>query len=153
MAFAFCVIESDIVAFSDSKIKEVNKFIRIGIIIIVGGSLLFFSAIYIWNGVEIRVNIDTAREQYPGTAEEALITMLKDTTRSAYVRSHTAVWTLGQIRSEKALPLLEELYQDDPDGISCYGKHDSLLCQYEIHKAIESIRRNRLFSHKQLKKR
>jgi hypothetical protein len=130
----------------------VKKNIRIGLIIILGGSLLFFSAIYTWNGVEIRLNINTAREKYPGTAEEALIAMLKDTTRSAYVRSHTAVWTLGQIGSERALPLLDELYQDDPDGITCYDRHDSLLCQYEIHKAIESIRRNRLFSHNHLKK-
>lgn len=23
-----------------------------------------------------------------------------------------------------------------PEGKTCYGRHDSLLCQYEIHKAI-----------------
>jgi hypothetical protein len=31
-------------------------------------------------------------------------------------RTHLAIWTLGQIRSEKALPVLKNLYRDDPDG-------------------------------------
>jgi len=130
-----------------------RKIIFIASTIVAGGSLLLFSAIHVWNGMEVRININTAREHYPGTAEEALIAMLKDSSRSVYVRTHTAIWTLGQIRSSKALPILQELYQDDPGGSTCYGKHDSLLCQYEIHKAIESIRRNRLFSHSRLKKR
>jgi len=121
-------------------------------IIIVTGAILLLSAIYCWNGITIRVNIKTAKEAYPGNAEEALVAMLKDSTRSPYVRSHTAIWTLGQISSEKALPVLQELYQDDPDGITCYGKHDSLLCQYEINKAIRSIQRKSLFAHGHLRK-
>jgi hypothetical protein len=97
------------------------------------------------------MNINSAREAYPGNAEDALIAMLRDSTRSPYVRTHTAIWTLGQIHSEKALALLQQLYTDDPDGTSCYGKHDSLLCQYEIYKAIRSIQHQRLFAHGHLR--
>jgi hypothetical protein len=43
------------------------------------------------------------------------------------------------MRSEKALPYLYDLYNDDPQGRTCKGKHNSVLCQYEIHKAIVSI--------------
>jgi hypothetical protein len=130
-----------------------KKTLLVAGIIVVAGVVIFFTAIHVWNGITVRMNIDLAREATQGSAEEALIAMLKDSTRSPYVRTHTAIWTLGQIRSEKALPVLEGLYKDDPDGITCYGKHDSLLCQYEIHKAIESIKKKRLFSHERLKKR
>ena len=38
-------------------------------------------------------------------------------------------------------------YINDPEGETCYGGHDSHLCQYEIHKAIVSIKKGWLFSH------
>lgn len=50
-----------------------------------------------------------------------------------------AIWTLSQIRSKKALPVLSKLYRNDPEGNTCKGRHDSVLCQYGIHKAIVSI--------------
>jgi hypothetical protein len=129
-----------------------KKTIIVSLVILAAGALLFSAALYSWNGITIRMHIRTAQEAYPGNAEEALIAMLRDTTRSTYVRTHTAIWTLGQIQSEKALPLLQELSLDDPDGTTCYGKHDSLLCQYEIHKAIRSIQHQRLFAHGHLRK-
>jgi hypothetical protein len=129
-----------------------KKIILVSFLILAAGALLFSTAVYSWNGMTIRMHIKTAREAYPGNAEEALIAMLRDTARSTYVRTHTAIWTLGQIRSEKAMPLLQELFLDDPDGTTCYGKHDSLLCQYEIHKAIRSIEHQRLFAHGHLRK-
>ena len=104
-----------------------------------------------WTGKDCRENIEKAKSQYPGNAEEALIAYLQDVRNSNYNRTHLAVWTLGQIRSEKALPLLKSLYQDDPEGESCFGKHDSMLCQYEIHKAIRSIENWSPFAHPRLK--
>ena len=62
------------------------------------------------------------------------------------------ILTLGQVRSQKALPFLMELYRDDPEGGSCYGRHEELLCQYEIHKAIEAIEKGSLFSYARLNK-
>jgi hypothetical protein len=103
-----------------------------------------------WIGKDCREHIKIAKSQYPGSAEEALIAYLRDVRNSTYNRTHVSVWTLGQIRSEKALPLLKSLYRDDPRGESCFGKHDSVLCQYEIHKAIRSIEHWSPFAHPRL---
>jgi hypothetical protein len=68
-----------------------------------------------------------------------------------YDRIHIATWTLGQIKSEKALPTLKELYRDDPIGETCYGHHDTMLCQYEIYKAIQAIEHRQVFKYPGLK--
>jgi hypothetical protein len=99
----------------------------------------FFLAMRIWCGHGIKERISIAKQQYSGTAEDALIAYLSDTTHSTRDRSDVAIWTLGQIRSQKALPILKELYKNDPEGKTCKYHHDSVLCQYEIHKAIISI--------------
>jgi hypothetical protein len=100
---------------------------------------LFFLVGRILCGYSIRERIGISKQQYSGTAEDALIEYLSDTTHSPRSRTDVAVWTLGQIRSKKALPILNELYINDPEGKTCKGRHDSVLCQYEIHKAIVSI--------------
>lgn len=104
-----------------------------------------------WIGKDCRENIEEAKSHYPGTCEEALIAYMRDSQNSTYKRTHLAIWTLGQIRSEKALPLLKELYKNDPDGETCLGNHDSMLCQYEIHKAIQAIEHWSPFTHQRLK--
>ena len=88
-------------------------------------------------------NIDIVKQQYPGSAEDALISFLLDESNPANDRTHIAIWTLGRIRSKKALPVLYKFYKNDPEGKTCYGKHDSVLCQYEIHKAIDLIEKSR----------
>ncbi len=102
----------------------------------------FFFTMRILIGHEIKENINIARKQYPGKAEDALIAYLSDSTNSPRERTEIAIWTLGQIRSEKAFPVLKELYKNDPEGQTCRGRHNSELCQYEIHKAIVSIENN-----------
>jgi hypothetical protein len=93
--------------------------------------ILGFLAIYIWIDFDVKKNINNAKEKYPGTAEDALIAYLLDTTNSPQDRSGVAIWTLGQIHSKKVLPILKGLYKNDPEGKTCHGKHDSVLCQYE----------------------
>jgi hypothetical protein len=87
----------------------------------------------------VRENITIAENHYPGSAEDALIAYLSDTANSTDDRTKIAIWTLGQTRSTKALPYLQELYNEDPEGRTCKGRHDSVLCQRELHKAIASI--------------
>jgi hypothetical protein len=99
----------------------------------------FFLAMRIWCGHGIKERISIAKQQYSGTAEDALIAYLSDTTHTPYDRTDVAIWTLGQIRSKKALSILKKLYRNDPEGKTCKYHHDSVLCQYEIHKAIVSI--------------
>ena len=71
------------------------------------GALLicFILVMRIWIGQGIKERISTAKQQYSGIAEEALISYLEDATLSPMIRHDVAVWTLGQIRSQKALPM------------------------------------------------
>jgi hypothetical protein len=127
------------------------------ILIITGVSLILillpvFIITYIQIGNAVKENIDLAKKMYPGTAEEALIAYLLDTTNSATDRTHIAIWTLGQIKSQKAIPVLTGLYQNDPEGRTCYGRHSYMLCQYEINKALHASEKNWLPLHGGLNK-
>lgn len=127
---------------------------KIGVIFVIiagilaGGLLL----LYLGMGYGIKQNIRIAQQQYPGNAEDALIAYMLDENISPDRRTHEAIWTLGQIRSQKALPHLQGLYWEDPEGKTCYGKHQEMLCQYEIHKAITAIEKGPLFSYARFKK-
>ena len=108
--------------------------------------VLAYFILKVWTGDSVRDNIAYAQGKYHGKADEGLIAMLLDEKIPTNDKTHIAVWTLGQLQAEKALPLLKKLYLDDPDGETCYGKHDQVICQYEIYKAIEAIEGNMLFS-------
>ena len=111
---------------------------RIVFKVMTGLTIIFFSLLLtgrIWCWFAIRDRIDIAKKQYPGKAEDALIAYLSDTTNSPQARSDAATWTLGQIRSRKALPVLNKLYKSDPEGKTCSGNHKYFLCQREIHKS------------------
>ena len=120
-------------------LKQIIYIIGICLILII---FSFVLAIRIWIGHDIKKNINIAKGIYPGTAEDALISYLLDTNNSPVERSGVAIWTLGQIRSKKALPVLYELYKNDPEGKTCYRRHNSVLCQSEIHNAIKAIENN-----------
>ena len=115
---------------------------------IIVGALVVASYFYIQYSV--KENIEIAQDKYPGTAEESLIAYLEDETVPVNERTHVAIWTLGKIRSEKALPLLEGLSIDDPEGVSCEGNHEKVLCQSEIAKAIESIKKGGLYTYSKM---
>lgn len=127
------------------------------ILIIAGAVLiLLITPVFLWTYFQIRhsikENIAIAKSMYPGTAEEALIAYLVDTKNTAENRTHIAIWTLGQIKSQKAIPILRELYLDDPTGNTCYGHHQQVLCQYEIYKALHATEMNWLPLHPGLNK-
>ncbi len=127
------------------------------IILIFGGSLitlllLGYVAIYIWIDIAVKNNIEVAKDKYSGKAEDALIAYLLDTSNSPRNRSHIAIWTLGQIHSEKAIPILNGFYKNDPKGETCKGRHNSVLCQYEIYKALNARKVNWWPLHSRLNK-
>lgn len=104
--------------------------------------ICFVLASNLWIGNTVKKNIEIAEKKYPGTAEEALIAYLLDTVNSPRNRTQIAIWTLAQIQSEKAKPVLLKFYKNDPDGKTCSGKHDSVLCQYEIRMALNAEKVN-----------
>ena len=112
-------------------------------------SLCALLGMHAWIGHTVKENIELAMRLYPGAAEEALILFLDDEANSARDRTHVAVWTLGRIGSNKALPVLYRYYKNDPEGKTCFGRHESVLCQYEIHKAITAIEEGSFFSYEE----
>lgn len=112
-------------------------------IIVLTTVLVLFTASFIslnaWIRSDVKKNITIAQKKYPGTAEEALISFLLDEKNSFHDRTHIAIWTLGMLKSAKALPILKDYYKNDPKGLTCHGKHDQMLCQYGLHKAIVQI--------------
>lgn len=120
------------------KFRDLKRTLKTVSIILGVTFTSFFLTMYIWIGLGIRERISNVKQQYPGTAEDALLAYLADSTHhTPRERTDVAVWTLGQIRSQKALPVLKALYRNDPEGKSCH--HNTELCQYELHKAIISI--------------
>lgn len=117
------------------------------VLIIIASIFVFFLVagfigIYIWIDRDVRKNIVLAQTKYTGKAEDALIAYLLDETNSPQNRSHIAVWTLGQIQSQKAIPILEGIYHNDPEGKTCKGRHNTVICKYEIHKALHAQKMN-----------
>jgi hypothetical protein len=128
--------------------KRTIKIIGIGIVFL---GVLGYFIINLCMRHDVKNNIGIAEEKYELKGEEALIAFLEDKNNSTYDRTHIAVWTLGKIRSRKALPILHVYYYDDPEGKTCCGNHDSQLCQYEIHKAIVAIKKGGILSYSGLK--
>jgi hypothetical protein len=98
-------------------------------VILVGGTALGAVLWQIHRSVETSCARAQQAHPLPGDDVAAL---------SAYVLSEAhpvsdrngAVWTLGRLRDAAALPALERMYTGEP----C--RHDEILCQYELEKAI-----------------
>ncbi len=145
--FVLFVILIPVLSLITITVSRANKFKDVKRTLILTGISLgalffcFILAMRIWIGHDIKERINIAKHQYSGIAEDALIAYLSDSTHTPRERSDVAIWTLGQIRSQKALPILKNLYKNDPEGKTC--NHNTELCQYEIHKAIVSIEHKR----------
>ncbi len=132
--------------------RKLKKIVTYSGIFLISLFILLFAGLYIWIEIDLKKNIRIATEKYGGLPEDALIAFLRDTTNSTHDRTHLAIWTLGQIRSEKAMPVLKELYLNDQEGKTCKGRHNQVLCQREIYKAMHAAEVNWLPLHGRLKK-
>ncbi len=128
-----------------------RRFYSFAAIIIFSIFIILLSALYFWIRQDVQHNIEIAERIYNKKGEEALLLFLKDENNSPNDRTHVAIWTLGKIRSNKALPILLGYYLNDPEGQFCKNRHDEELCQYEIHKAIVAIETGSILSYAQLK--
>jgi hypothetical protein len=137
---------------SVNKFRKMKRIVIILISSLLGLLILGYIAIYILIDIDVKKNIKTAKARYSGNAEDALISYLLDTTNTTQNRTRIAIYSLGQIQSKKAMPILENLYKSDPEGKTCYRKHDSVLCQYEIHKALNASKANWWPMHSRLNK-
>ena len=81
------------------------KILALGLLLLIIG----YFAIRIWTTEVLKEHIAYAKINYSGIAEDVMIEMLKDDSAPANDKTHIAIWTLGHLRSEKALPVLRNL--------------------------------------------
>jgi hypothetical protein len=77
---------------------------------------------------------EAAVAEYGGDRVDALMALADSTDHSMRERNR-AVWALGQIGDQRALPVLERHFTGQPCD------HERFLCQYELKKAIRQARR------------
>lgn len=110
-------------------------------LIIYGGSICLVLLVFLFLlttniiGYGVKDSCQLAKDKYPGSCVEALISYLGDDSNDMRSRN-TAVWALGQLGDKKALPLLNEYYVGIPEGKEPLGKN---ISQYELKKAIKLI--------------
>jgi len=74
-----------------------------------------------------------AQERFPGDRVQALVAVVDCESCDLSDRNH-AVWALGQLADQRALPVLERYYT----GEKCDHLHK--ICQYELKKALRLVR-------------
>ena len=114
---------------SRSGWAAVKRLVGYGILICF--SLLFVGFLCICFSIRSSVKEISAKavRQFPGDRIEALVAYVESEDYSLRQRN-LAVWALGQIGDERALPVLEKFHTGGPCD------HDSRLCQGELQKAI-----------------
>lgn len=95
--------------------------------------LLFFVICCTWIAYEIKNSCQLAQEQYPGTCVDSLISLLDDEKQSFRSRN-SAIWVLGQLGDNKALPILQKYYTGN---IPPREPLDKTISQYELKKAVD----------------
>ncbi len=106
--------------------------VRISAILIITLFALI-SAAEVMIGMGVRRFSQIAQEHYPGDRVKALVAMADSESCELSDRNH-AVWALGQLADQRALPVLEKYYT----GEKC--DHLNKICQYELRKALRLAR-------------
>lgn len=123
------------------KIKE---FVMYWLFVGVGVFILFFLVTTTWIGVDVREKCLVAQGRYDNEdCVESLILALKDEENSIRERNG-AIWALGQLGDDRALPVIKEFYTGIiPDR----EPYDETLSQYEMKKAINLLESDFNLSH------
>lgn len=108
------------------------------IVWIIGSAVVLLAVLAAAAWWSIRSGVEHASQaavqEYPGDRVLALITYA-ESDRHSFADRNRAVWALGRLRDARALPALERQYVGEPCN------HAQMLCQYELKKAINLIRK------------
>jgi hypothetical protein len=112
-----------------------QRTVRIAGGIVVIGILFLAGAVGVLLGqirqaVEKNCRSAQAAHPHPGEDVAALVDYMNSSEHTPQERTHLAVWTLGRLGDNRALPALTLLYTGEPCD------HANALCQYELEKAI-----------------
>jgi len=107
----------------------------VGVSVIALGTCLFVFTLHdIFN--DVRDISQQAQEQYTGDRVEALLALLESDQQS-FLERNRAIWALGQLGDERALPLLRRLDTDEVQPKPWDRSH--YIVQYTVEKAIDQI--------------
>lgn len=113
------------------KLSRWVKLICIGVFVCVGLSAVIYAGLYGWIQLDTHKKAKTILMAYPQANDEVDAAILQMQSLSCTMKERNeAVWVLGRLSDEKALPALEREYTGRP----C--EHDKYLCQHELEKAI-----------------
>ncbi|MGB2864534.1 MAG: hypothetical protein WBC05_14495 [Sedimentisphaerales bacterium] len=126
-------MEKQIESRGGSRLAIVRKVLVYGTLSCLAFLLVAFVMLWWSLSSSIKEISAEATQQYPGDRVEALITYVNSENHSLRQRNR-AVWALGQIGDDRALPVLEKSYTGGPCD------HDNLLCQRELQKAIKKCK-------------
>jgi hypothetical protein len=119
------------------KIKNMKQKLLFAGVIGISIILLFFVITSVWIGYDVKQQcLDAKREYGKQDCVEALITLLNDEHRGYRVRNN-AIWALGQLGDERALPTLQTYYTGN---IPPREPLDGTISQYELKKAVNLVR-------------
>ena len=117
-----------------TKQDLINKFFYL-FVIGISLFLLFFVITCTWIGYSVKSKCLEAKADYGGNCTDSLISLLQDDTQS-YRSRNSAIWALGQLGDQSALPVLESFYTGNiPDREPI----NSTISQYELKKAINLL--------------
>jgi hypothetical protein len=126
-------MEEHIESKCSSRFAVVKKVIVYGILSCLAFLIIAFVLICWSIRSSVKEMSAEAVREYPGDRIEALMTYVDSENHSLRQRNR-AVWALGQIGDERALPVLEKWYTGQPCD------HDKTLCQRELGRAIKACR-------------
>ena len=114
------------------KVKNLKRLFFYTIAAIFVAFLLFFLITCIQIGSDVQDQCQRAKAEYGGDCTEALIILLNDETKSFKTRN-SAIWTLGQLGDNRALPILQSYYTGN---ISSKEPISEVISQHKLKKAI-----------------
>jgi len=110
----------------------IKKIVVTGLFIIIIGMGLAYIGLRIWFKSEINQIYNHAMTQYEGDKIEVLIAVLNSEDQSLKTKNN-AIWALGKLNDQRALPVLKKLQT----GNEC--DHSRYVCQRELQKAIDNL--------------
>lgn len=116
-------------------IRQLQQWFLYWLVLGVGFIVLVFLITSTWIGVSVHEKCLVAEGKYGGDCVESLMATLDDQVASNRERNY-AIWALGQLGDERALPVLNKYYTGViPDR----EPYDMTLSQYEMKKAIKLL--------------
>ena len=110
-------------------LKRTLKIRFILLILVLGSS---YMGLRVWFKADIDQICESAMAQYDGDKIEALISVLNSDQQDLKTKN-SAIWALGKLRNESALPTLRNLQTNKPCD------HSRNVCQQELEKAILNL--------------